>query len=399
MNRPRALLVLALVLAVAVGQLAGSRPAAGAYEPFTDIGAGLTGVSGSVAWGDYNSDGYPDILLTGYTGSAYVSKVYKNNRNGTFTAVSKAVLTGVRSGSVAWGDYNSDGKLDILLTGSNASGRVTKVYKNNGNDTFSAVTTTGLPAVSNSSVAWGDFNSDGKLDILLNGYTTARLARVYRNQTAKWNTVPNPPTNRHASAGPNLVSLFWSGAGDSQTPLSALTYNVRVGTTSGGSEIVSPLSRPTGARLVPQNGNVGERTTYVISGLPAGTYYWSVQTVDTSFAGSAFAREKLFTVPLLAPAGKIVFARLSKKHFVISQARKVKLTCKFSPKSKVFAYALKLKTGKHWLIVKKARKIGPFTVYKANVKKLFAGKKIKRGLYILKVSGDRNSKTLRFRVA
>jgi hypothetical protein len=369
---------------------------AGTFSEDTTADSGLAKVgSGSVAWGDYNSDGYPDILLTGYTGSAYVSKIYTNNRNGTFTVDTKAVLTGVRSGSVAWGDYNSDGKLDILLTGSNASGRVGKVYTNNGNGSFSAVTPTGLPAVFNSSVAWGDFNSDGKLDILLSGYTTTRLAKVYRNESAKWNTVPNAPINVHASTGPNHVTFSWNGADDAQTPLTALTYNLRVGTTAGGSEIVSPLSRSNGTRLVPENGNVGERTIYMITGLPAGIYYWSVQTVDTSFAGSAFTSERTFTVP---PGGKIVSARLSKTRFVISQAAKVKVVCTFSPKSSVFAYMLRLKTGAHWVVVKKGSKIGPFTVYKTTVKKLFAEKKIRPGFYRLKLSGDRNSKTLGFRV-
>ena len=371
---------------------------AGTFSDDTVAGGGLAKVgSGSVAWGDYNSDGYPDILLTGNTGSASVSKIYRNNRNGTFS-VTKAALTGVHNSSVAWGDYNSDGKPDILLTGSTATGRVSRIYRNNGNDTFTAVTT-GLNAVYNSSVAWGDFNSDGKLDVLLNGYTTARLSRVYRNQTAKWNTEPSAPGNLYYSPGPTHITLAWDKATDSQTPVAALTYNIRVGTTSGGSEVISPLSRSNGVRLVPQDGNVGERTTYTIVGLPVGTYYWSVQAVDTSFAGSAFAGEKTFTVTPRAPSGRIVSARLSKKLFFISQVGKIKLVCKFSPKSKVFAYSLKLKTGGHLVLVRKAKKTGPFTLYKTTVKKLFAGKKIKRGLYILTLSGDKNAKTLRFRIA
>jgi len=114
MNRSRALLVLTVVLATAALQLSGAeRAAAPPLLTFTDISAGLTGVyGGSVAWGDYNSDGKLDILLTGSdSGSVPVSKIYKNNGNGTFSedATAESGLVGVAASSVAWGDYNSDG--------------------------------------------------------------------------------------------------------------------------------------------------------------------------------------------------------------------------------------------------------------------------------------------------
>jgi len=60
---------------------------------FTDIGAGLTGVVySSVAWGDYDNDGDLDILMTGYTGSEHISRVYENDA-GTFSDIA-AGLTG-----------------------------------------------------------------------------------------------------------------------------------------------------------------------------------------------------------------------------------------------------------------------------------------------------------------
>ena len=74
------------------------------------------------------------------------------------------------------------------------------------------------------------------------------------------------------------------------------------------------------------------------------------------------------------------------------------MTCKFSPKSKVFRYVLSLKKGKKWALVKSAKKTGSFKTYTLTVKKLFAGKKIKQGKHRLKLSADRNSKTLRFKV-
>ena len=74
-------------------------------------------------------------------------------------------------GSVAWGDFDNDGDLDILLTGESASGDISKIYRNNGNSTFTDINA-GLPSIYYGSVAWGDFDNDGYLDILLTGYSS-----------------------------------------------------------------------------------------------------------------------------------------------------------------------------------------------------------------------------------
>ena len=50
------------------------------------------------------------------------------------------------------------------------------------------------------------------------------------------------------------------------------------------------------ARLIPAMGNVQHNLSWTLT-LPAGTYYWSVQAVDTGFAGSAWAPEGTVTVP------------------------------------------------------------------------------------------------------
>jgi hypothetical protein len=144
---------------------------------FTDIGAGLTGVwSSSVAWGDHDNDGDLDILLTG----RLVSKVYRNDGGGAFDDID-AGLTGVTCGSVAWGDYDNDGDLDILLTGWHGGGPVSKVYRNDGTSGFTYVEA-GLTGVHHSSVAWGDYDNDGDLDILLTGWDgTGPVSKVYRN--------------------------------------------------------------------------------------------------------------------------------------------------------------------------------------------------------------------------
>jgi predicted nucleotidyltransferase len=148
--------------------------------PFVDIVAGLTGVaSSSAAWGDYDNDGDLDILLTGDEGSgSNISRVYRND-GGSFVDI-VAGLTGVASSSAAWGDYDNDGDLDILLTGWGASGYISRVYRNDGGSFVDIVA--GLPDVDFSSVAWGDYDNDGDLDILLTGYNGSEyISCVYRN--------------------------------------------------------------------------------------------------------------------------------------------------------------------------------------------------------------------------
>jgi len=91
---------------------------------------------------------------------------------------------------VAWGDYDNDGDLDVLVAGENTNGvSATRIY---GNDTSTgggfADIAAGLPGVgdhyySGAAVAWGDYDNDSDLDIVLCGRDSsdARISRIYRN--------------------------------------------------------------------------------------------------------------------------------------------------------------------------------------------------------------------------
>jgi hypothetical protein len=67
-------------------------------------------------------------LLTGLASTDRISKVFRND-NGIFPEVN-AGLTGVAASNASWGDYDNDGDLDILLSGSSLSGLVSKIYRN-----------------------------------------------------------------------------------------------------------------------------------------------------------------------------------------------------------------------------------------------------------------------------
>jgi len=92
------------------------------------------------------------------------------------------------------------------------------------------------------------------------------------------------------------VEFAWGVASDAQTPAAGLNYNLRVGTTPGGSQIVSPQSGTNGYRRLIALGNAGPSLAARLGSLkPGSNYFWSVQAVDTAFAGSAFATEGSFT--------------------------------------------------------------------------------------------------------
>ena len=147
-----------------------------AKADFTSVNAGLTGVrNAATAWGDYDNDGSLDLLLTGrYIDNdyIYITDLY----DGASFSKADFNLLGVAFAGIAWGDYDNDGDLDLLLTGYDShNDRSSKIYRND-NGSFTDIGAA-LTAVAESSVAWGDYNLDGYLDILLSGSSSAGYVR------------------------------------------------------------------------------------------------------------------------------------------------------------------------------------------------------------------------------
>ena len=83
------------------------------------------------------------------------------------------------------------GKLDILLTGYTSTGAVCQVWRNTGNWVFTNLNT-GLTGIYSGSVAWADFDADGRLELLVSGLKTnaSPILQVYHNHTPLTNAAP-----------------------------------------------------------------------------------------------------------------------------------------------------------------------------------------------------------------
>lgn len=263
---------------------------------FIDINAGIPGFyQGFTAWGDYDNDGDLDICISGRY-SSYgncLTKIYRNDGAGSFTERNSGLI-GVYTSSVTWGDYDNDGDLDLLLCGqSNGNTYTTKLYRNNGNGSFTDIPTV-LTGVNKSSLAWGDYDNDGDLDILLSGQSAdyTYISKLSRNDIAINNTIPSVPTNLRTTNVGDYASFQWDVAIDAQTPSSGLNYSLKIGSSPGSSDIMSPMASMSGYKLSPIKGNVNSSCSWNIlrTALPE-TCYWSVQTVDSGFSGSAFSGE------------------------------------------------------------------------------------------------------------
>jgi enediyne biosynthesis protein E4 len=141
-------------------------------------------VPGGLGVIDFDSDGWPDLFCTNgaslpamsKSGPEYWNRLYRNNRDGTFSDVTtKAGLAGEGySMGVAVADYNNDGHEDLFVAGVHGN----HLYRNNGNGTFTDVAqqagldgsgSLGKPAWT-VAACWIDYDNDGHLDLFLSNY-------------------------------------------------------------------------------------------------------------------------------------------------------------------------------------------------------------------------------------
>jgi len=188
-----------------------------------DMGSGA-------AWGDYDNDGWVDLVVANEVGPLTMSEAERHrspararlyhNDHGTFSEVTDK--TGIDfhgwGMGVAWGDYDNDGNIDLVLT---AYGR-NVLYHNNGDGTFidrSLVSRVGVPVGFWTGASWGDYDRDGFLDLYITGYVKYVLPD--NGSAPSHYDIENPASINPASFAPERNLLFRNNGNGTFTEVAA----------------------------------------------------------------------------------------------------------------------------------------------------------------------------------
>ena len=249
-----------------------------------------------LALADLDGDGALDIVsAVRDRAGALVFQILWNDGKGQFNdrhfrKLPSDRIFGFTRVEVVTGDFDNDGLEEVLLSGNpayriQARGRKVKV------DVEHELS----PDVGQ--LERMDADADGRLDLLLVASRSGQrsVATVMRNHEAATNQPPKAPNGLSMERGRDHLVLRWEvGAGDDHTPPGSLSWNVRIGTTPGGTEIMSPLSDLTsGRRKVLDPGNAGINR-FLNLRLRDGVrrFYWAVQAVDAGYLGGEWSVER-----------------------------------------------------------------------------------------------------------
>jgi len=258
----------------------------------------------SLALADFDNDGDLDLSLTG---CCDIHRIYRNNGT-TFVEINREItggLVGVFAGSQAFGDYDNDGYLDLITNGRET---YTTLYLYNiSASNFTSNSQDPEQEIMNlrySSIAWIDLDNDTDLDLIETGINNSELnSLVYTNNRSltKNNTQPNASTSSFSSIySNNILKLGWGNGSDAETNTSGLYYNLMIGNSTQNHTIVSGIyggsSNPTAGYF----GNMMQRKNITLNlQLESNaTYYWYVQTIDTGLAKSTWSVAQNFTTSL-----------------------------------------------------------------------------------------------------
>jgi hypothetical protein len=170
----------------------------------------------SVAWGDWDGDGDLD-LATGNLGQS--NRVYANDSGSLILAWSSPETDWTES--VAWGDWDSDGDLDLAVQNI-ADRQPDRIYANSGG---SLALVWSIPMTDySSSLAWGDLDGDNDLDLVIG--TWGSPSRVYHNRSLDDAVLPDSITRAQITYLDSAAAPFFASATIFDGPTLPITYTL-----------------------------------------------------------------------------------------------------------------------------------------------------------------------------
>ena len=266
--------------------------------------------AGAIAFADYNGDGYEDFAISGLNNEGDLVTYIAENSINTF--IVSHILKGTYYGKPAWGDYDSDGDLDLLITGQSSiegdlgSNPVTLIYSQEDNE-FIVDQTLSIDSVGISFSQWGDYDDDGDLDLFLSGFKANQdvVAQVYDNLESLQNPnkAPNSPYLLDDSdIKGDRVTLTWEvpidpeNSNGSSTPAAGLRYQIQIGSEDENND----HAISTGHYGI---NNIGTftMTQKTIKNLLEGNYSWRVRAIDYGLRASEWSNTDYFYIDVTAP--------------------------------------------------------------------------------------------------
>ncbi|WP_353778554.1 FG-GAP-like repeat-containing protein [Winogradskyella sp. 3972H.M.0a.05] len=142
---------------------------------------GIIYLGGGISFNDFNNDGWDDITIATQQGDNI--KIYENQQDGSFTLATELIPENSQQHKqVVWVDYDNDSDKDLLITSDTG---INRLYRNDNGTLIDVTIIAGLPLTSLSTygASWGDYDNDGYLDLFLSNRGEFMFSpnRLYKN--------------------------------------------------------------------------------------------------------------------------------------------------------------------------------------------------------------------------
>lgn len=254
--------------------------------------SGLTLKNSFLYCADIDNDGDIDIISTVYGDDTY-ALIVENLGNRKFRKREFLVGSNMILGDVK--DINADGKYEILIN----SGEAKLCYMTiESPSKLSELKTLATNIDKEADVKLVNADNSGTTTIMTTLYRTPISSKLLTFSSLTKNKRPIAPQKPKLSfnEATGMLLVEWGQGSDAETPVADLTYELRVGTAPGLSDLMTPQALADGRRRNSRAGTQGydRRTSFNTASWPIGKVYVSVQTVDGNYLGSPFSTEAVW---------------------------------------------------------------------------------------------------------